>query len=69
MYWDAGTLLSQLSAAVASAGFAPRLRSLFPDATVRELVGADGVHEMPVALLSFGDGEPAIGATGRGDAG
>jgi Nitroreductase family len=65
MYWDAGTLLSQLSAAAASAGFAPQLRSLFPDAAVRELVGADGVHEHPVALLSLGDGEPAIGATGR----
>ena len=67
MYWDAGTLLSQLSAAVASAGFPPRLRSLFPDATVRELVGADGVHEQPVALLSFGDGTPTIRATGAGD--
>ena len=64
MYWDAGTLVSQLSAGVASAGYAPRSRSLFPDATVRELVGADGIHEMPVALLSFGDSEPAIGATG-----
>ena len=31
----AGTLLSQLSAAAASAGLAPRLRSLFPDAAVR----------------------------------
>ena len=38
---------------------------MFPDAAVRELVGADGVHEHPVALLSFGDGEPAIAATGR----
>ena len=64
IYWDAGTLLSQLSAAAASAGLAPRLRSLFPDAGVRELVGADGVHEYPVALLSLGGGEPAIGSTG-----
>jgi len=64
MYWDAGTLLSQLSAAAASAGFEPQLRSLFPDAALRELVGADGVHEYPVALLSLGDGEPAIGSTG-----
>jgi SagB-type dehydrogenase family enzyme len=64
MYWDAGTLLSQLSAAVASAGSAPRVRSLFPDAAVRELVGADGVHEQPVVLLSFGDGAPVIGTTG-----
>jgi SagB-type dehydrogenase family enzyme len=70
LYWDAGTLLSQLSAAAASAGMAPRLRSLFPDASVRELVGADGVHEYPIALLSLGDGEPAVGSTGsaaRGD--
>jgi SagB-type dehydrogenase family enzyme len=64
LYWDAGTLLSQLSAAAASAGVAPRLRSLFPDAGVRELVGADGVHEYPVALLSLGDGELAIGPSG-----
>jgi SagB-type dehydrogenase family enzyme len=65
LYWDAGTLLSQLSAAAASAGLAPRLRSLFPDAVVRELVGADGVHEYPLALLSLGDGPPAIGPTGQ----
>lgn len=64
LYWDAGTLLSQLSAAAASAGLAPRLRTLFPDAAVRDLVGADGVHEYPLALLSLGDGEPAIGPTG-----
>ena len=62
LYWDAGTLLSQLSAAAASAGLAPRLRSLFPDTALRTLVGADGVHEFPLALLSFGDGEPAIEA-------
>jgi hypothetical protein len=69
MYWDAGTLLSQLSAAAASAGLAPRLRSLFPDASVRDLVGADGVHEHPLALLSLGDGEPATGAGGPAAAG
>ncbi|GAA2850539.1 hypothetical protein Acy02nite_33830 [Actinoplanes cyaneus] len=60
LYWDAGTVLAQLTAAADSAGLVPRLRSLFPDATVRELVGADGVHEYPVALLSLGDGGPAI---------
>jgi nitroreductase len=69
MYWDAGTLLSQLTAAAASAGLEPRLRSMFPDAELRELVGADGVHEHPVALVSFGDGEPAIAATGPAAAG
>ncbi|MEU4482829.1 hypothetical protein AB0F68_32960 [Micromonospora sp. NPDC023966] len=69
LYWDAGTLLSQLSAAAATAGLSPRLRSLFPDATVRDLVGADGVHEYPLALLSLGDGEPAIEPTGPAVAG
>jgi SagB-type dehydrogenase family enzyme len=64
LFWDAGTLLSQLSTAAASAGLRPRLRSLFPDAQVRALVGADGVHEYPLALLSFGDGDPAVTPAG-----
>lgn len=64
LWWDAGTALSQLSAAAESAGLAPRLRSLFPDEQLRTLVGADGVHEYPLALLTLGDGEPAIGPGG-----
>jgi len=64
LYWDAGTLLSQLEAAAASAGLQPRLRTLFPDAPLRLLVGADGVHEYPLALLSLGDGDPAVGPAG-----
>jgi hypothetical protein len=69
MYWDAGTLLSQLSAAAASAGLRPRLRTVFPDARLRALVGADGVHEYPLALLSFGDGDPAVRPAGPAAAG
>ncbi|WP_344086135.1 nitroreductase family protein [Luedemannella helvata] len=64
VYWDAGTLLAQLWAAAASAGLDPRPRSRFPDEPVRALVGADGVHEFPVFLLSLGEGEPALAATG-----
>lgn len=64
LYWDAGTVLAQLSAAADSTGLAPRIRSLFPDAAVSTLVGADGVHEYPLALLTFGDREPAIGPGG-----
>ncbi len=64
VYWDGGTLLSQLLAAATSAGLEPRLRTLFPDARVRELIGADGVHEYPLCLLSLGDRSPAIGPTG-----
>ena len=64
LYWDAGTLLSQLAGAARSAGHEPALRSLFPDARVSALVGADGVHEYPLALLTFGAGEPDVTPTG-----
>ncbi|MFB9237963.1 hypothetical protein ACFFWC_20785 [Plantactinospora siamensis] len=69
LYWDGGTLLSQLSTAAAAAGLRPRLRSHFPDAALTRLVGADGTHEFPLALLSLGDGDPAIGPTGPAAAG
>jgi nitroreductase len=64
VYWDAGTVLSQAMAVASSAGFAPRLRTRFPDAQVTELVGADGVHEFPLALLTVGDADPAIEPAG-----
>jgi SagB-type dehydrogenase family enzyme len=70
LYWDSGTLLAQQRALAASAGLPADLRSRFPDGQVSELVGADGVHEFPLALLTLGDGEPAITPTGvaaRGD--
>ena len=57
IYWDAGTMLAQ---ALALAGRRPRLWTRFPDAEVTRLVGADGMHEFPVALVALGDGEPAI---------
>jgi hypothetical protein len=57
-------MLSQLFAAADSAGIAARLHTRFPDAAVGELVGTDGVHEWPVAVVKLGDGEPALEATG-----
>ncbi len=60
LYWDAGTLSSHLLAAANSAGLAPRLRTRFPDEQVGALVGADGVYEFPLVLLSLGDGDPAV---------
>jgi hypothetical protein len=73
IYWDAGTMLSQLLAAAESAGLAPALYSRFPDDRVAELVGADGVHEFPVAVVALGGGTPALtpggaATTGRVDA-
>jgi hypothetical protein len=62
-YWDAGTMLSQLLAAADSAGLEPSLYTRFPDAAVTELVGADGVHEWPVAVVSL-RGEPTLEAAG-----
>lgn len=64
IYWDAGTMLSQLLAAADSAGLPAHLYTRFPDAAVTALVGADGVHEWPVAVVALGDDVPAITATG-----
>jgi hypothetical protein len=70
VYWDAGTMLSQVLAVADSAGLTARLFTRFPDATVAGLVGADLVHEWPVALVALGQGEPAvapIGTAAEGD--
>ena len=64
VYWDAGTMLSQLLAAADSAGLTAMLNTRFPDAAVTALVGADGVHEWPVAVVALGDGMPALDASG-----
>lgn len=64
VYWDSGTMLSQLLAAADSAGLDARLHTRFPDAVVTELVGADGTHEWPVAVVSLAAGEPALAASG-----
>jgi hypothetical protein len=69
VYWDAGTMLSQLLAVADSAGLGPSLYTRFPDAAVAALVGADGVHEWPVAVVALGDGTPALEATGDAAAG
>jgi hypothetical protein len=64
VYWDAGTMLAQTLAVADSAGLTARLFSRFPDATVTDLVGADGIHEWPVTVIALGDGTPALEATG-----
>jgi hypothetical protein len=69
VYWDAGTMLSQLLAVAASAGIEPSLTTRFPDAAVASLVGADGIHEWPVAVVALGGDSPAIAATGPAAAG
>jgi len=69
VYWDAGTMLAQLLALADSAGLSASLYTRFPDAAVAALVGADGVHEWPVAVVALGDAMPALDATGSAAAG
>jgi hypothetical protein len=69
VYWDAGTMLAQLLAVADSAGLNARLHTRFPDAAVTTLVGADGVHEWPVAVVALGDRPPALDASGSAAAG
>jgi hypothetical protein len=69
IYWDAGTMLSQLLAAADSASLEPSLYTRFPDAAVSELVGAEGVHEWPVAVVALGEGPPALERGGLAAAG
>ncbi|MCW2539566.1 MAG: hypothetical protein JWN95_1291 [Frankiales bacterium] len=69
IYWDAGTLLAQQLALADSAGLPARLYTRFPDAAATELVGADGVHEFPVAVVQLGAANPDLVASGPAVAG
>ncbi|GID54852.1 hypothetical protein [Actinoplanes couchii] len=69
VYWDAGTMLAQTLALAGSAGIPARLWTTFPDAAVSGLVGADGVHEWPVAVVALGSQPPALTPSGPAVAG
>jgi len=64
VYWDAGTMLAQMLAVADSAGIPVGLYTRFPDVEVAALVGADRLHEFPVAAVAMGDGAPALGPNG-----
>jgi SagB-type dehydrogenase family enzyme len=64
LYWDAGAMLANTLAVAQADGLDPRLYTVFPDRAVASLVGADGVHEFPLAIVTLGSGEPAIQAGG-----
>jgi hypothetical protein len=69
VYWDAGTMLAQLLAVADAAGLPANLFTRFPDARMTDLVGADGVHEWPVAVIELGDGPSVLDAAGSAVAG
>ncbi|MBV9195787.1 MAG: hypothetical protein JO168_16735 [Solirubrobacterales bacterium] len=60
LYWDAGAMLANTIALADDAGLDPHLRTVFPDDAVTELVGADGVQEFPLAILTLSNRAPAI---------
>ena len=57
IFWDAGTMLSQLLALAASVGFPARLYWTSPTSSCAT-AGADGIAEFPIAAVTLGDGPP-----------
>lgn len=51
LYWDAGTMLAQTLALAEEAGLVARVELGFVDHVVAALVGADGVHEVALAVV------------------
>ena len=57
LYWDAGTLLSNTLVVADAHGLGNRILLGFDDDRVANLVGIDGVDEMPLAILALGEDE------------
>ena len=53
LWWDAGTMLAHVLAVAADAGLPARVELAFIDAEVANLVGADRVHELPLAVVGL----------------
>lgn len=66
LLWDAGYVLAHVMALAVSTGIPVRLYSTFPDVELRDLVGADGIGELPVAVVTLGDGPPGWEVAERG---
>jgi nitroreductase len=53
LWWDAGTMLAHVLAVASDAGLDARVELGFVDAEVAAFVGADRVHELPLALVGL----------------
>jgi nitroreductase len=53
IWWDAGTMLTNLLALAAADDLQPRLHTAFVDARVNALLGVDGTREFALALLAL----------------
>ncbi|HYI45995.1 MAG TPA: hypothetical protein VE174_11125 [Actinomycetota bacterium] len=69
VYWDAGTMLAQLLALADSAGIPAGLHLRWPDGDVAALIGADRVHEFPVAVIALDDHPLRVKGSDRATAG
>jgi SagB-type dehydrogenase family enzyme len=59
LWWDAGTMLSQVLACAGEAGWDPRVELGFVDSDVAAFVGARPPHELPLAVVGL-DGPPFL---------
>ena len=65
LWWDAGTILANLLAAAAAHGVAARVQAGFADEAVAQLVGIDGVEELPLVVVQLGGADlvmPPVGS-------
>ncbi|HYE79486.1 MAG TPA: SagB/ThcOx family dehydrogenase, partial [bacterium] len=53
LYWDAGTMLSHTLELAAALRLGPAVEVGFVDVSVAALVGADGTHELPLAVVAL----------------
>jgi nitroreductase len=65
LWWDAGTMLAHVLAVAGADGHEARVTLGFVDAEVAALVGADGVHEVPLAVVGL-DGPADLPAPDEG---
>ncbi len=64
LWWDAGCILANLLAGADAHGIPCQVAVAFPDAAVTELIGIDGVDEVPLALVQLGPATPDVAAVG-----
>jgi SagB-type dehydrogenase family enzyme len=55
LWWDAGSMLANLLAAADAHGLEAQVLTAFADDAVSQLVGIDGLQEMPLVVVKLGD--------------
>ncbi len=65
LWWDAGALLANMISASAAHGIVAEIVTAFVDAEVTEVVGCDGVDEVPLAVVRLGRSGASLPKTER----